>query len=577
MHHTFQDGAIISEGRFFEKTQFHVSNESVSACFDSTGAVTYLAESDANQLIDACQCHYYIGNEHIDVLSQRTVRMLGRRQTASIYTSKVTIYSELFLDKALSGVFLRFWTESRQKDVSIEVAYCMASLKKVKMLSDTPLIREPENSAYYFFIPAGPDGITLFLTGIDFDETSFHVTERFLSSRKALAQELCGIQIPEGLDELDKAMFLSCYYCALENYKEKGEFKAFMAGHHYLLPMRSYYRDSYYTVLPMYRDHTDKIRNQIITLAMGIEPDGTCPSAVRSDYTAWWGNHYDSPSFLAIMLHDYIKHTQDLTFLQAPINNVTILEKAEAALNKLSAFADNTGLLYKDGVFNKRDWADEVNRYGYVTYDELLYARAWFCLASLSRMAGKPKQADAYLAKYEQVKHAINLYLWDDALGYYINFKNTDYTEANLSIDTVFAAIWGIADESRAISMLKNMERILECRNNTSVSLEDFGVMSVYPLYKGAHSAYRKSADPFNYHNGANWPYLSAMYAYAKRKYGMEYRYALGSWFPYNIERCNYTPVEYFSPVCADGSFLQAWNATVAFVLDRELSMHFWD
>ena len=105
----------------------------------------------------------------------------------------------------------------------------------------------------------------------------------------------------------------------------------------------------------------------------------------------------------------------------------------------------------------------------------------------------------------------------------------------------------------------------------------DFGVMCVYPFYSRVDGAKNKSSQPYYYHNGANWPYLCAMYAVAKRKYGMEYRYALESWFDYNVKRGNYTPVEFFSPPQKDGSLLQAWAGAVAFVMDEDLSLDFWN
>lgn len=68
------------------------------------------------------------------------------------------------------------------------------------------------------------------------------------------------------------------------------------------------------------------------------------------------------------------------------------------------------------------------------------------------------------------------------------------------------------------------------------------------------------------YHNGADWPYWSAMYAYALKMYGREYSYQLTRWFEYNIEKGNYTPVEFYSPYCKTGSSLQGWSSTSAFV-----------
>lgn len=577
MNNVFKDGTIVNKGQIFEKTQYNVSNETISACFDSTGAVSYYAEADKEQLIHNCRCHYYINGEYIDVFCDRTVEMLGRKQSVSIQTPVGTIRLEQFLDKTLSGVFFRFWVEGKKADAKIEVVYYVGEFNKIKLLSDRKVEGIPDNSSFFFDISSNDDGIKLFLTSRGFDEEGFCIAKAFYKAETENADELADISMPDGLSETEKAMYLNCYYCALENYKEKGDYKAFMAGQRYLLPMRSYYRDSYYTVLPMYNGHTDKVRNQIIALTKGISEDGTCPSAVKSDYTAWWGNHYDSPSFLALMLYDYVKHTGDTDFLRKKIDGVTVYDKAEAAVVKLSMFADETNLLYKGGIYNKRDWADEVNRYGYVTYDEVLYARAWLSLSRLCMLLGEQNKGNMFEEKYHKVKDAINTLLWDEKLGYYVNFKNHDYTENNLSIDTVFAVIFGIADATRAQRVLHNMENMLECRNNTAVKAADFGVMSVYPFYKHPRSAYNKSSEPFHYHNGSNWPYLSAMYAYAKRQHGMEYKYALESWFTYNVEKHNFTPIEYFSSVQPDGSLLQAWSSAAAFVLDEKLSKNFWD
>ena len=57
----------------------------------------------------------------------------------------------------------------------------------------------------------------------------------------------------------------------------------------------------------------------------------------------------------------------------------------------------------------------------------------------------------------------------------------------------------------------------------------------------------------------------------------MEYTYALESWFYYNVEKGNFTPIEYFSSLCKDGSLLKAWSGAAAFVLDEEISLNFFD
>ncbi len=575
MKHSYQDGVVVCHCPFHEKVKYNVSNEKISVIFDGSGAMVSYAEADTAEHLSRGFCSWYINGQFIDMFSEKTVRMLGRKQTVSVATPAGILKSELFLDQSHSGVFAVYQVLERKSEADITVGCTHNNISNLRVFSDGDAHIVPENGSVYFHLPVGIDQIVAYLT---FDHIDcFDIVTEYTAAQKEYRQELASIAVPEGLTEMEKALFYSAYYCALENYKVQGDYRCFMAGHRYLLPMRSYYRDSYYTVLPMFNGRSHMVRDQILTLARGISPDGNCPSAVKADYSAWWGNHYDSPSFLALMLYDYVHYTGDECFLNTSVDGMTVYEKAEAAINKLSTFADATGLLYKDGSFNKRDWADEVNRNGYVTYNEILYARAVFCISKMATMLGKDATASRYEAQYESIKAAINRELWDEELGYYINYKSPEHTERNLSIDTVFACIFGIADDEKALRMLKNMETLLESRNNPAVKCRDFGVLSVYPFYTGVEAAHNKSTQPYNYHNGANWPYLSAMYAYAKRKYGMEYKYALESWFEQNIEKGNYTPIEYYSPLCADGSLLQAWSGVAAFVLDENLSLNFWD
>lgn len=252
--------------------------------------------------------------------------------------------------------------------------------------------------------------------------------------------------------------------------------------------------------------------------------------------------------------------TGDKSILQEKAGGQTVLSAAVKVIEKLSEYSDDTGLLYKRGPYNRRDWCDNVFREGYVTYDEALYARALYALSRLTREYDEAS-SKAYFLRYEKVKAAINDILWDPELGYYVNYKNESYTEKNLSVDTVVTVLYSIAPRDRAASVLKNMERYLESKNNTEQKAGDFGVLSVYPFYKPNRSVVLKSSLPYYYHNGGDWPYLSAAYAYAKMMYGMEYKYPLTRWFEYNLGKLNFTPVEFFAPPHPDGSLLQGWSA----------------
>lgn len=588
MKNTFENGMIVAHGKLFEEVRYDVSNYILSARFDGKGGIEYYSLADGASF--AFPVRYitmsYNGKKQ-DVLLDKKISMLGRKQTIEIDLKTAVLKIEQFLDKKESGIYTCYSCVSEDKDAVLEIGllgdfflnsrcadeYTLIGNDRV-FVSDCGFHYVEENAAVYFKMDCSRPEFHTRMVCCGAPKQYEGLLSDFDNVYHTVGKEISSVKTPDKLSPAEEALYHSAYWCALENYKEKGDYKGFMAGCRYLSPMRTYYRDSYFTVLPMYNGNLDKVKNQIITLARGISADGACPSAVKSDWSDWWGDHYDSPSFLAMMLYDYINFSGDVLLADRKAGDTTVFEKVVKAIEHLAKYADDTGLLYKAGQYNQRDWADEVNRYGYVTYDEILYARALFCIAEIYKLKKNEERYSHYMERYAKTKDAVNDILWSEEKGYYVNFTNDDYTEDNLSIDTVFAAIFDIADEKRAKRMLLKMEEMLETQNN-GVG-ENFGSMCVYPFYSRLDGAKNKSTQSFNYHNGANWPYLSAMYAYAKRKYAMEYKHLLTVPFEYNIAKGNYTQIEYFSPYCKDGSTLQGWAADAAFVLDEKLSRNFW-
>ncbi len=575
MEHAFNNGAIIVKSDFYQEAIYHVSNNKISVIFDGKGGIKSYAKVNETHYMKRCSSAVHKNGQHIDIRSKKTVIMQGRRQIIQVETDAGDLTIEQLLDKNTDGIYLYCSLENAKSDDVIQYSVFLTNvMTNVSVFTDGQAKTFLENAQLMVTLSKSQPKTSALVT---FDKREINdLTTDFERVKNDCEREIQSVIFPENLTETQKALYHSSYFCALENYKEVGDFKGFTAGHRYISPLRTYYRDSYYTILPMYNGHVDKVKNQITTLAMGVANDGTCPSAVKVDFSAYWGNHYDSPSFFVIMLYDYVRFTGEKEFLKQIVNGFTVLEIAQKVIEKLAEYAVNNGLLYKQGAFNKRDWADEVNRYGFVTYDEVLYARALYSLSKMFSIENDKSNANKYMDEFTRVKDAINSQLWDDNKGYYVNFKNEDYVEDNLSVDTVWAVIFGIADSDRAKRLLKNMENILETKNNPYLKDNDFGVACVYPPYKNNDSAYWKSAQPFNYHNGANWPYWSATYAYAKKQYGMQFSYPLEKHFTYNTAKGNYTPIEYFSPYCDDGSLLQAWGAMSAFVLDEKLSKDFY-
>ncbi|MBE5734368.1 MAG: hypothetical protein E7347_04900 [Clostridiales bacterium] len=573
MKNTYRNGAIIANGGFYEEAVYHVSNEKISTVFDGKGALVYYATAEG-VFLNKGHFSFMVNDKPINWCMKKEVSMLGRKQEILADIGVGSLKFVQFLDKNTDCVYISYELITDVPNTKVDLLYFTDKMNAFAIYCDGDYRIIKDNYALNVTLTNNCKKKNLIFTFNKELKVDINAFDKALASCN---KEIADVKVPENLSDMEKAMFYSCYFCVLENYKEKGDFKGFMAGHHYLFPMRTYYRDSYYTVLPMYNGNLEKVKNEVVTLAKGIADDGTCPSAVGADYKAFWGNHFDSPSFLAIMLYDYVRYSKDLDVMSLPVGDDTVLGKAELVMKKLEECEDDNGLIYKAGPYNRRDWVDEINRWGYVSYDEILYARALYSLSKLFALKGDNVKAENYAKKYEKTKNSINEVLWDEKLGYYVNYKNEQYVEDNLSVDTVWAVIFGIADEERSKRILKNMENLLEVCNNKEVDLPDYGVMAVYPFYQNVDAVYWTSSQPYNYHNGSNWPYWAAILAYAKRKFGMEYKHALTSWFTYNIDRNNYTPIEYFSPACKDGSLLQAWSGVGAFVLDEKTSLTFFD
>ena len=378
-----------------------------------------------------------------------------------------------------------------------------------------------------------------------------------------------------GHDKLD-AMMAACLNVSHSMYKESGgKFAAFYAGVNYQSPSRTYFRDGYWTVLPLLPFKPDWVRNEIVTLAQGIGEDGSCPSAViynvlRDEYEQFWPDHYDSPSFFIMMLHDYLAWSQDASLLQEVVNGRTILELTELCMTKMNDLIDQElQLMVKPD--NRRDWCDNVVRQGAVAYAAMLHLRARACYSEIQVFAGTwtpaSSEKQAWDGDTEGLTRSLRERLWDDAVGYrnYDNIGGEGALEDNISVEQALAPAFGIGEEADQQRVLDLITSRLETRNNPDQPHGDWGVMTVFPQYTHIQHLVEKSSYPFRYHNGSDWPYWSGVLAMAKLRLRRDdWEYPLTRWFTYGLERQWLTPVEYFDPVYGKGSDLQGWSGMPA-------------
>ena len=564
---SFQNGQIVTDGYLHEDVPYDVSANNLSVCFDGKGSLSkYLSVSTGNSYVTRSTFCLYKDGVQLGAYTAKQTRMVGRIQEIILMGEGYRVEMKQFITKNDDAVFVEmtFFTDKK----SHFTVFYGPGWEVPALSCSRPCPYVEGNMFFEFHVDVCGEERVQYVYSFKQDQAYCgRLLAAFGQKVEAAYAEVEGVKIPNSVHtEEEKALYLSAYFCALQNYKECEKLKGFAAGCNYLNPVRTYYRDSYWTGLPIYAHDVSLIKEQIRTLAYGIAEDGSCPSAVRQDFSAFWGGHYDSPSFFVMMTYDYVNHSGDLAFLEEKIHEKRMLDLCRLVLEKQLQRTDETGLLYKEGPFNKLDWADEVNRNGYVTYDEALHYRALYCMDKLLTACGE--DGSFYRREAGKVKEAINRILWDDEKGYYVNYVDGDFTEDNLSVDTVLTALFGIADKTQTERMLCAMESLLETKNNHLQQAGDYGVMCVYPFYKRVGAAYWKSSQDYEYHNGGNWPYWSAIYAYAKYLAGKEYRYPLESWFFYNLDKGIFTPVEYFSPCRKSGSTLQAWSGAAAFVFD---------
>jgi hypothetical protein len=390
-------------------------------------------------------------------------------------------------------------------------------------------------------------------------------------------------RLPEA-DPVLRSMVIQGTHAALSSIRqdEHGKFAGLAAGQAYSAPARTYYRDGYWTLQPLLQLAPEIVREQIRLLAVGIQPDGEAPSGVilsgqaqaiawdkfrRGDrvYAGehlrqgdWWSDHFDSPLFFVLTLGDYVAATGDLEEAKRHWLTVT------AILERYFAASGPDGLPKKPN--HDRDWADNVYREGYVSYDIGLWLGALDAVARLGKtidpeLSGKA-QFQAELARLN-----LDRALWMKT-GNYADFVNSDgFAEDHLTLDSLTLLRYRATSDKRALEVLEAVAKRLESRSNTEQPYGDWGVLCAYPPFKRPKDVRAKSAFAFRYHNGSDWPYLDGVYAEERLRRGLPgARYALTRWWEMCLANGWAGPVEYYSPPFGRGSLLQGWSGLPAHV-----------
>ncbi|MCM2293280.1 GH116 family glycosyl hydrolase [Allorhizobium sp. BGMRC 0089] len=385
---------------------------------------------------------------------------------------------------------------------------------------------------------------------------------------------------------LMRSMTLQSTHAALSSIRraEDGSFLGLAAGQAYSAPTRTYFRDGYWTLQALLMLEPQAVRDEIDLLAKGVQPDGEAPSGViltgpaqglewekyrttnktyKEEHlrpTDWWSDHFDSPLFLILCIGDYIDATGD----RSPMKDHW--QTVETIYRRYRRF-DTAGNGLPQKPRTDRDWADNVYRHGYVAYNIGLWIGALDCLVKYGSDCD-PALAEEAAKVAEQARASL-----DDVLltpqGWYADYGvKGDFVEDHLTLDSLTLLRFNAVSPERAKIVLDHVATLLESRNNSRQPYGDWGVMCAWPPFKRPADTRAKSAFAYRYHNGADWPYLSALYAEQRLKYGLDgWTYPMLRWWQTSLENGWMGSVEYFSPPFARGSLLQGWTGMHAAVI----------
>lgn len=396
-------------------------------------------------------------------------------------------------------------------------------------------------------------------------------------------------------DPLLRSLYVAGLNAAKAMYKEFPSGHAgLVAGPDYAFPPRIYFRDGYWTAQALIDTAPELVRNHLLHLSAGVHPNGECPSGVFAAHLLkewhapancnadWLADHFDSPSFYILLLNDYLTTTHDWALLDEVPQEInprlrwpkqTIGQRAATVIRYLiSLDKDGDGLIEKP--YKANDWADNIDRSIWVGYDQALYIAALKAYAGLCPRLEGADASDRYLKLADQALAGMRRELWDEKLGYFVNYRRPEFTEKNLSVDTLVALYYHLLNENETQRILQAADRLLRASQNTEQPYGDYGLLCAYPIYSNPEDLFDKSASPFCYHNGADWPYWNGMLAdVLLERHDPAALDVLTRWWVYGLEQGWLTPVEYYSPAYPVGGMLQGWSSMPAATLWRKLSL----
>ena len=199
----------------------------------------------------------------------------------------------------------------------------------------------------------------------------------------------------------------------------------------------------------------------------------------------------------------YLRHSGDSDFLTQLYPYLTVsVERSLLTLEK-----DDLMWSYRP------DWWDIGHNYGPRSYMTILAIKSLRDYAYISTVLGKnPEKVVELMALADKMQTALVAKLWNDDMGYLINYNEDGSLDSHYYIGSLLAVHYGLLDKEKQNRLVQTaMAKLLD---------EKVGIYNVYPMdfhllgdfYKFVGN---EVGDKYYYANGGVWPQGNAWYALA--------------------------------------------------------------
>jgi glycogen debranching enzyme len=224
-------------------------------------------------------------------------------------------------------------------------------------------------------------------------------------------------------------------------------------------------------------------------------------------YIDWWNDyhygyiHGDTTPYYIAAMHDYVKRTGDVAFLQ----------KSWDSLKKAYEWCLSTDT-NNDGLMDNKKAGLGALEYGALTgietdiYLAAVWVRAAYAMQFLAELAGEEGLSLSAAERFSKARRAFDAKFWDEENKFYAYAFNVEgKTVKEISPWNAVGMMWELGNEERS---WRTLERLCSSELTTDWGIRSISILSRY-------------FQPLNYNYGAVWPFLTSWVTTALFKHHM--------------------------------------------------------